>query len=90
MRFHIQTARPRETTPHSIPREREVRQRLYMAIRQAYETCHKNKDMTSCAVAWNEVEDLSRALYRIKTSSTAQARLCDSRPDHEECREYDV
>ncbi|MGA1563727.1 MAG: CP12 domain-containing protein [Pontimonas sp.] len=71
-----------------------VRHKLYGAIRYAYETCHKKRS-DECAVAWGEVEELSRVLYKLRVEdldapNTEQDRTCLDDPGHPECREYDV
>lgn len=84
----------RTTTCTAMPnRAREirlVREKMYIAIRQAYETCHKNKDLPECQVAWSDVEEISRALYRLKTAESKFNDYCNSNPGDPECRIYDV
>lgn len=69
---------------------RQIRQDMYTAIRKAYETCHKNKDLPECQVAWSDVEELSRALYNLKTSESKRLDFCRDNPGDPECRMYDL
>lgn len=77
-------------SPRQVKIDR-VRSKLYKAIGYAYSVCHKDKNPDLCGVAWGEVEELSRALYKLRTEQeTMQSRTCRRDPGHPECREYDL
>lgn len=65
------------------PRKREVRHRLKQAIQHAQCICPNFEDTIECRIAWDTVDDLTRALH-----APGQAPPETRRAD--ELREYDV
>ena len=53
--------------------------------------CDKNPGSIECQLAWEELEEVTSALYReMQKPADALSELCESDPGHVECREYDV
>ena len=77
---------------YQIPKVAFVRSKLHSKIDRAFRICHKHPESKDCQIAWIEVEELSKAVYReqMKDIPTIQDVWCDEQPGHEECREYDL
>jgi hypothetical protein len=72
-------------TPQSIE------QAIQEAIAQAREACEQEGGTSSsCAVAWDIVEELQAERSHRIQAKTAFERYCDENPSADECRIYDV
>jgi len=79
-------------TPQEI---KEVDKKVEEAIHHAEEVCNEGKAQ-ACAVAWDEVEELSAAAAHKKVAlkdnpanTDPLEAFCEDNPDADECRIYD-
>ena len=70
-------------TAQPSPRKKgHIRYKLKKAIDHAKSLCHNFEDTTECRVAWDEVNDLTRALHEQYPKEPERSELSK--------REYDV
>ena len=70
-----------------------MKQRMQNALSQAREACaEQGSTSQACAVAWDIVEELQAeyAHQKAQEQPTGFEDYCDSNPNAEECRVYDV
>lgn len=72
----------------------ELKSQIQQKISEAQETCADPKAKVECAVAWDEVEEISSAAAnkdeRAKAAAYADPldKFCDDNPEADECRVY--
>lgn len=69
--------------PTPPPRKREIRYRLKQAVQHAQLLCPNFENTVECRIAWDTVDDLTRALHK-PDRAPPETRPAD------ELREYDV
>lgn len=69
--------------PPLPPRKREIRRRLKQAVQHAQYICPNFENTIECRIAWDTVDDLTRALHK-PDQEPPETRSAD------EVREYDV
>lgn len=69
-----------------------LEEELYRVIEQARAACDLRGDESGeCAAAWDAVEEIQAAIAHRKVDRrNALERYCDTHPDADECRIYDV
>ena len=75
-----------------VTRALPVNKVLTEAIRTAYLICSITNDKAMCAVAWDNVDEITRGIHRRKEyiEKDPLIQYCTSHPDADECRIYDV
>ncbi len=88
-----QVLQPSEADANTQGLPLSIEQATQAAIAQARSACQQNGDTSSsCAVAWDIVEELQaeRSHRQTTTAKNAFERYCDAHPEADECRIYDV
>jgi len=77
---HVSTPTKLSQTRHSLDR----------AIHRASRVCASDPKARECRVAWDEVDELSRVVHRLRCVEVVQDTLCVENPSDTECRIYDL
>lgn len=76
----------------SIPVTVYLERKLRDNIRHAKLVCHGFEDTRECQLAWDRVEDVQKAIHKVKEKNKRKDASLDPQCDFDEraCREYDV
>ncbi|XP_024371739.1 calvin cycle protein CP12, chloroplastic [Physcomitrium patens] len=75
------------------PNREDVKDKIPNAIAEAQKACEEDPTSAPCAVAWDEVEELTAEAAhqrdREKTSGDPLEKYCADNPESDECRTYE-
>lgn len=68
-----------------------IREKIDRALEEARSVCEiKGNNSGECAVAWEEVAELGKAINNKQTTQKTSLQIyCDANPEAPECRIYD-